>query len=76
MGRPISVRRTAVVRPPPGDLSRSRRPRLTSRLNDVEREGIGSAAYRGAAIRATPIGIAVMVPVLGILFMMVVKPTL
>ena len=51
-------------------------PALVRQIETLEREGIGSAAYRGAAIRATAIGIAVMVPVLGILFMMVVKPTL
>ena len=51
-------------------------PALVRQIETLERDGISSPAYRGAAIRATAIGIGVMVPVLGILFMMVVKPAL
>ena len=51
-------------------------PALVRQIETLEREEITSAAYRGAAIRATAIGIGVMVPILAILFMMVVKPAL
>jgi hypothetical protein len=46
-----------------------------SRQNDaLERGGQQSAAYRTVAIRATIAGIAVMVPIVAILFLMVTKP--
>ena len=51
-------------------------PALVGQIEALERDGITSAAYRSAALRATTFGIAVMLPVLGILFMMVVKPAL
>jgi uncharacterized membrane protein len=51
-------------------------PALVRQIETLERDGITSSAYRAAAVRATVFGIAVMVPILGILFMMVVKPAL
>lgn len=42
----------------------------------LDRDGRESAAYRAAGSRATVLGIGFFVPVLGILFMMVVKPAL
>lgn len=51
-------------------------PALTRQIETLERDGRSSAAYRAVAIQATLRGIAVMVPILGILFMMVVKPSL
>jgi len=51
-------------------------PALVRQIQTLQGEGIGSAAYRSAAIRATAIGIGVMVPILAIVFMMVVKPAL
>ena len=51
-------------------------PALIRQIETLDREGITSAAYRNSAIRATAIGIGVMVPIVAILFMMVVKPAL
>jgi uncharacterized membrane protein len=51
-------------------------PALTRQIETLERDGSQSAAYRSAALRATTFGIAVMVPILAILFLMVVKPSL
>jgi hypothetical protein len=51
-------------------------PALVHQIETLERDGPRSAAYRAAAVRATAVGIAIMVPVLAILFMMVVKPRL
>lgn len=51
-------------------------PALTRQIETLERDGRGSAAYRTAAIRATIFGIAVMVPIVVILFLMVTKPSL
>ena len=51
-------------------------PALVRQIQTLEGEGISSAAYRSAGIRATAIGIGVMVPILAIVFMMVVKPAL
>ena len=49
-------------------------PALTRQIEALERDGPQSSAYRSAALRATTFGIAVMVPILAILFLMVVKP--
>ena len=51
-------------------------PLLTRQIEALERDGPESAAYRMVAIRATIAGIAVMVPILAILFLMVSKPSL
>ena len=51
-------------------------PALTQQIRVLERDGHDSAAYRAASARAGVIGIGLFVPVLGILFMMVVKPAL
>ena len=51
-------------------------PALTRQIETLERDGPQSPAYRGAALRATTFGIGVMVPILAIVFLMVVKPTL
>jgi uncharacterized membrane protein len=51
-------------------------PALTRQIETLERDGARSSAYRSAALRATIFGIAVMVPILTILFLMVVKPSL
>lgn len=51
-------------------------PSLTRQIETLERDGPESAAYRSAATRATMFGIAVMVPILAILFLMVTKPSL
>ena len=50
-------------------------PALTRQIETLERDGRESAAYRTVAIRATIFGIAVMVPILAILFLMVTKPS-
>ncbi len=51
-------------------------PALTRQIETLEREGRESPAYRTAASQATTFGIAVMVPILAIVFLMVAKPTL
>jgi uncharacterized membrane protein len=51
-------------------------PALTRQIETLERDGPQSSAYRTAALQATIFGIAVMVPILAILFLMVVKPSL
>ena len=51
-------------------------PALTRQIETLERDGPQSSAYRSAALRATTFGIAVMVPILTIVFLMVVKPSL
>jgi uncharacterized membrane protein len=50
-------------------------PALTRQIETLERDGPQSPAYRSAALRATIFGIAVMVPILAILFL-IVKPSL
>lgn len=49
-------------------------PGLKRQIEVLERDGIGSAAYRQASMRATIVGIGVMVPILIILFLMISKP--
>lgn len=51
-------------------------PALTRQIETLQRAGPGSSAYRSAALRATTFGIAVMVPILTILFLMIFKPNL
>ena len=51
-------------------------PALTRQIETLERDGPESSGYRAAALRATTFGIAVMVPILAILFLMVAKPSL
>jgi uncharacterized membrane protein len=51
-------------------------PALTRQIEALERDGPQSSAYRSAAALATIFGIAVMVPILAILFLMVTKPSL
>jgi uncharacterized membrane protein len=51
-------------------------PLLTRQIEALERDGPQSVAYRTVAIRATIAGVAVMVPILAILFLMVTKPSL
>ena len=51
-------------------------PALTRQIDTLERDGPQSASYRSAALRATTFGLAVMVPILAIVFLMVVKPSL
>jgi len=51
-------------------------PALTEQARVLDRDGHDSAAYRAVSRRATVIGIGLFLPVLGILFMMVVKPAL
>lgn len=51
-------------------------PALTEQIRVLERDGHDSVAYRAASARAGVIGIGLFLPVLGILFMMVVKPAL
>jgi uncharacterized membrane protein len=51
-------------------------PALTRQIETLEPDGRESPAYRTAADRATTFGIAVMVPILAILFLMVTKPSL
>jgi uncharacterized membrane protein len=51
-------------------------PALTRQIEALELDGAESPAYRSAAARATTFGIAVMVPILAIVFLMVVKPAL
>ncbi len=51
-------------------------PALVDQIRALEHEGRDSAAYRAASIRATALGIGLFLPILGILFMMVVKPAL
>ena len=51
-------------------------PALVRQIETLERDGAESPAYRAAAVRATAVGIGIMLPVLVILFMMVVKPRL
>lgn len=50
-------------------------PALTRQIEALDRDGMG-ATFRAASLRATAFGIAVMVPILAILFLMVVKPSL
>ena len=49
---------------------------LTEQIRVFDRDGRDSAAYRAVSARATVLGIGLFVPVLGIIFMMVVKPAL
>ena len=49
---------------------------LTAQIQVLDRDRRESAAYRAASSRATVLGIALLVSVLAILFMMVVKPAL
>lgn len=51
-------------------------PTLARQIETLDRAGLASPAYRTAAIRATAFGIAVMVPILAILYLMVAKPSL
>jgi len=51
-------------------------PALTHQIEALERDGPQSPVYRSAALRATIFGLAVMVPILAIVFLMVVKPSL
>jgi len=51
-------------------------PALTRQIEALERDGPQSSAYNSAGSRATTFGIAVMVPILAILFLMVTKPSL
>lgn len=51
-------------------------PNLRAALRALEAEGPESAAYKVAMRRGRMFGIAISVMVLGIIFMMVVKPTL
>lgn len=51
-------------------------PNFRAQLRALEAEGPASAAYRAAAVRGRAFGILVSVLVLGIVFLMVVKPTL
>jgi len=51
-------------------------PALTRQIETLESDGAQSSAYRTAALRATTFGIAVMVPILAILFLMIFKPRL
>jgi uncharacterized membrane protein len=50
-------------------------PALARQIETLDRDGMGPS-YRAASLRATVFGIAVMVPILAILFLMVVKPSL
>jgi uncharacterized membrane protein len=50
-------------------------PALTRQIEVLDKDGVGSATYRQAATRATVVGIAVMVPVLVIIFLMISKPS-
>ena len=51
-------------------------PLLSRQIDALERDGPESAAYRTVAMRATVTGIAVMLPILAIVFFMVTKPSL
>lgn len=51
-------------------------PSLRRQMNIVEREGPDSAAYAEAARRTMIMGALTMVPIAGILYLMVIKPTL
>lgn len=51
-------------------------PGLKRQIEILEKDGVGSASYRQAATRATVVGIAVMVPILVIVFLMISKPNL
>jgi len=51
-------------------------PALTRQIETLALDGPQSAAYRSASSRATLFGIAVMVPILAIVFLMVAKPSL
>ena len=51
-------------------------PALTRQIETLALDGPQSAAYRSASSRATFFGIAVMVPILAIVFLMVAKPSL
>jgi hypothetical protein len=50
-------------------------PALTRQIETLERNGPQSPEYRSANLRATAFGIAVMVPILAILFLMIFKPS-
>jgi len=52
------------------------RPLLRRQIAALETSGAGSAEYQGVARPAQALGLALMVPVLMIVFFMVVKPTL
>ncbi len=51
-------------------------PALTRQIETLETDGAQSSAHRSAALFATTFGIAVMVPILTILFLMIFKPNL
>ena len=51
-------------------------PAFTRQIESLEHDGSQSAAYRSASTRATVFGIAIMVPILAIVFLMVTKPSL
>ncbi len=51
-------------------------PALTRQIETLERDGPKSSAYRTVALRATTFGIAVLVPILAILFLMICKASL
>jgi uncharacterized membrane protein len=51
-------------------------PALKRQIDVLESDGLGSATYRQAATRATTVGIAVMVPILVIIFLMISRPAL
>jgi uncharacterized membrane protein len=51
-------------------------PALTRQIEVLEREGLATASYRRASIRATAFGIGVFVPILLILYLMINKPSL
>ncbi|HET9849064.1 MAG TPA: hypothetical protein VFR68_10970 [Candidatus Dormibacteraeota bacterium] len=55
---------------------RPRTPALTRQIEVLERDGIDSPAYHQANIRATVLGIGLFIPILAILYLMVVKPSL
>ncbi|HEY9288484.1 MAG TPA: DUF2269 family protein [Candidatus Dormibacteraeota bacterium] len=50
-------------------------PALARQIEILDKDGIGAASYRQAATRATVVGIAVMVPILVIIFLMISKPS-
>ncbi len=49
-------------------------PALTEQIRALGRDGHDSPIYRAATQRGTVIGAGLFLPILGILFMMVVKP--
>jgi len=51
-------------------------PALRRQIAALESDGASSQAYRSVSARASRIGVVTMLPVLAILFLMVIKPTL